>query len=218
LVWASVGTRAFIVLLEGRDGGDPLFLQVKEAQASVLEGLAGEPIHDHHGERVVNGQRLMQAVSVIFLGWHRVVGADGVKRDFYVRQLRDGKGSADIDAMRPRGLATYGEMCGWTLARAHARSGDRVAISAYLGAGPRHDRIRRDLRQPERTRLRSSPSRSRIRRNRGDSRHLRRVRLAQIAPTNQRNACPQDRRGDHQYQGRRIDPELVDGEPSDGSG
>lgn len=136
----SVGTRAFIVLLEGRDGRDPLFLQVKEAQASVLEGLTGAAIHDHHGERVVNGQRLMQAVSDIFLGWHRIVGADGVERDFYVRQLRDGNGSANIDTMRSRGLATYGKMCGWTLARAHARSGDRVAIAAYLGAGSAFDR------------------------------------------------------------------------------
>jgi uncharacterized protein (DUF2252 family) len=131
----SVGTRAYVVLLEGRDADDALFLQIKEAQPSVLAGLAGPSRHDHDGERVVTGQRMMQAVSDIFLGWHRIKGADGVARDYYVRQLRDWKGSADIDSMRPQGLALYARLCGWTLARAHARSGDRVAIAGYLGKG-----------------------------------------------------------------------------------
>jgi uncharacterized protein (DUF2252 family) len=131
----SVGTRAFVVLLQGRDADDALFLQVKEAQPSVLAGLAGTSRHDHDGERVVTGQRMMQAVSDIFLGWYRINGADGVARDYYVRQLRDWKGSADIDSMRPEGLALYARLCGWTLARAHARSGDRVALAGYLGKG-----------------------------------------------------------------------------------
>jgi uncharacterized protein (DUF2252 family) len=137
----SVGTRAWIALLLGRDGRDPLFLQLKEAQASVLEEFLGPSEFDDHGERVVSGQRLMQASSDIFLGWlHLASGLDGRPRDFYVRQLRDQKGSAEIEQMTPRGMATYGRMCGWTLARAHARSGDRVAIAAYLGKGSNFDR------------------------------------------------------------------------------
>lgn len=137
----SVGTRAWIALLLGRDGQDPLFLQIKEAQASVLEAYLGPSELDDHGERVVNGQRLMQASSDIFLGWlHLESGLDGRPRDFYVRQLRDQKGSAEIEQMTPRGMATYGRMCGWTLARAHARSGDRIAIAAYLGKGSNFDR------------------------------------------------------------------------------
>jgi uncharacterized protein (DUF2252 family) len=130
----SVGTRAWIALLLGRDGQDPLFLQIKEAQASVLEEFLGPSGFDNHGERVVAGQRLMQASSDIFLGWlHVESGFDGQERDFYGRQLKDWKGSAEIEQMRPAGLAAYGRLCGWTLARAHARSGDRIAITAYLG-------------------------------------------------------------------------------------
>ena len=129
----SVGTRAWILLMEGIDSGDPLFLQAKEAQASVLEEFAGASMYSNHGQRVVAGQHLMQGVSDIFLGWQRTTGFDGVDRDFYVRQLRDWKGSADPEAMIPSGMSIYAGLCGWTLARAHARSGDRVAIASYLG-------------------------------------------------------------------------------------
>ncbi len=135
----SVGTRAYIALLLGRDDQDALFLQFKEAQASVLERFAGKSRHANEGERVVSGQRLMQASSDIFLGWQRSTGSDGVRRDFYVRQLKDWKGSFDIDEAVAKGLALYGRTCGWTLARAHARSGDRIAIAAYLGRGDRFD-------------------------------------------------------------------------------
>jgi uncharacterized protein (DUF2252 family) len=133
----SVGTRAFIVLLEGRDQQDPLFLQVKEATTSVLEDHLPKSRYKHHGERVVRGQRMMQAASDIFLGWTE--GADAT-RHFYWRQLRDMKGSAEIEAMSPSGLATYANLCAWTLARAHARSGDPVAIAEYLGASDTFDR------------------------------------------------------------------------------
>ena len=137
----SVGTRAWIALLLGRDGQDPLFLQMKEAQASVLEEFLGASSFRNHGRRVVTGQRLMQASSDIFLGWvHVDAGLDGQARDFYGRQLRDWKGSAVIEQMMPTGLAQYGRLCGWTLARAHARSGDRIAIAAYLGKGSVFDR------------------------------------------------------------------------------
>jgi hypothetical protein len=137
----SVGTRAWIALLLGRDTSDPLFLQIKEAEASVMEPFLGPSEFSNHGERVVSGQRLMQAASDILLGWlHVPAGLDGQSRDFYVRQLKDWKGSAEIDQMRPSGLATYGRLCGWTLARAHARSGDRIAIAAYLGGGDAFDR------------------------------------------------------------------------------
>jgi uncharacterized protein (DUF2252 family) len=130
----SVGTRCWIVLMLGRDASDPLFLQVKEAERSVLEDFAGASEYANHGERVVAGQRLMQAASDIFLGWQRTgVDPDGRPHDFYVRQLRDEKFSADIEAMTAAGMRAYGELCGWTLARAHARSGDRIAIAAYLG-------------------------------------------------------------------------------------
>jgi uncharacterized protein (DUF2252 family) len=130
----SVGTRCWIVLMLGRDAGDPLFLQVKEAERSVLEDFGGASEYANHGQRVVAGQRLMQAASDIFLGWQRSqVDPDGRPHDFYVRQLRDGKLSADIEAMTATGMRAYGELCGWTLARAHARSGDRIAIAAYLG-------------------------------------------------------------------------------------
>jgi uncharacterized protein (DUF2252 family) len=130
----SVGTRAWVILMVGSDGVDPLLLQAKEAQASVLERFVGAGHYVNQGERVVAGQHLMQASSDIFLGWDRVIGLDGVERDFYVRQLRDWKGSVDTDQMVPRGMAIYGRLCGWTLARAHARSGDRIAIAAYLGS------------------------------------------------------------------------------------
>ena len=133
----SVGTRAFIVLLQGRDAHDPLFLQVKEATASVLEPYVRKSRYRQHGERVVQGQRMMQAASDIYLGWTK--GVD-VRRHFYWRQLRDMKGSALVEAMRPVGLTFYAGICGWTLARAHARSGDPVAIAAYLGDSDAFDK------------------------------------------------------------------------------
>ena len=137
----SVGTHAWVVLLLGRDGHDPLVMQVKEAQASVLERLLGPSEYANAGERVVAGQRMMQAVSDIFLGWlHVDVGIDGAPRDYYVRQLRDWKGSISVDGMTPRALNAYGALCAACLARAHARSGDRIAISAYLGGGESFDR------------------------------------------------------------------------------
>jgi uncharacterized protein (DUF2252 family) len=133
----SVGTRAFIILLEGRDEEDPLFLQVKEATASVLEDHLPKSSYKQHGARVVHGQRLMQAASDIYLGWTK--GAD-ITRNFYWRQLRDMKGSADVESMVPDGLRFYASICAWTLARAHARSGDPVAIAAYLGSSDKFDR------------------------------------------------------------------------------
>ncbi|HME02774.1 MAG TPA: DUF2252 family protein, partial [Solirubrobacteraceae bacterium] len=137
----SVGTRAWIALLLGRDGQDPLFLQMKEAEASVLEEFVEPSEFENHGERVVTGQRLMQASSDIFLGWlHVEEGLDGQERDFYGRQLKDWKGSAETEQMVPKGMAAYGRLCGWTLARAHARSGDRIAIAAYLGKSDAFDR------------------------------------------------------------------------------
>jgi uncharacterized protein (DUF2252 family) len=136
----SVGTRSWIALLLGRDDGDPLFLQIKEAEASVLEPYVKKAEYPHHGRRVVEGQRLMQSASDIFLGWDRATGEDGKARDFYVRQLWDGKLSADVDSMEPEVLSVYGEMCGSTLARAHARSGDRIAIASYLGNSDVFDR------------------------------------------------------------------------------
>jgi uncharacterized protein (DUF2252 family) len=135
----SVGTRAWILLLQGRDPSDPLLLQAKEAATSVLDGLAGPGKYEHQGERVVVGQRLMQAVSDIFLGWYRIEGIDGRDRDFYLRQLRDWKGSVEVEELIPDGMRAYGELCGWTLARAHARSGDRFAIAGYLGGGDAFD-------------------------------------------------------------------------------
>src|SRR6266487_3596484 len=131
----SVGTRCWIALLLGRDQNDPLFLQLKEAQPSVLEPFAGKSAYGNHGQRVVEGQRLMQAASDIFLGWTRIQGIDGVTRDFYVRQLWDWKESAPVEFMLPSGMTIYGQLCGWTLARAHACSGDRIAIAAYLDDG-----------------------------------------------------------------------------------
>jgi len=135
----SVGTRAWVLLLVGSDGTDPLLLQAKEAQESVLARFVGPSQYANEGERVVAGQHLMQASSDIFLGWDQVEGIDGVQRDFYVRQLRDWKGSADTDVMIPAGMTIYARLCGWTLARAHARSGDRIAIAAYLGSGKTFD-------------------------------------------------------------------------------
>jgi uncharacterized protein (DUF2252 family) len=131
----SVGTRCWVALLVGKDAGDPLFLQVKEAGPSVLEAATGPSVYPNHGQRVVEGQRLMQAASDIMLGWTHAVGLDGLERDFYVRQLWDWKVSADPATMRNAGLVVYAQICGWTLARAHARSGDAVAIGAYLGSG-----------------------------------------------------------------------------------
>jgi uncharacterized protein (DUF2252 family) len=137
----SVGTRAWIALFLGLDGGDPLFLQMKEAEASVLEEFLHRSEFRNHGERVVAGQRLMQASSDIFLGWlHVESGLDSQPRDVYGRQLRDWKGSAEVGQMVPKGMAVYGRMCGWTLARGHARSGDRIAIASYLGGGSSFDR------------------------------------------------------------------------------
>jgi len=136
----SVGTRAWIILMLGRDGGDPLFLQAKEAQTSVLEPYVGKSKYANAGQRVVEGQRLMQAASDIFLGWERVDGLDGVKRDFYIRQLRDWKGSWAPEAMTPAAMTVYGQLCTQVLARAHARSGDRIAIASYLGKGDQFDR------------------------------------------------------------------------------
>ena len=130
----SVGTRAWVILLTGGDDRDPLFLQAKEAGASVLEPYAGASRFRNHGRRVVEGQRLMQAAGDIFLGWCRAEGIEG-QRDFYVRQLWDWKRSAEIERLTPRGFELYARICGWTLARAHARSGDRVALAAYLGGG-----------------------------------------------------------------------------------
>ncbi|HYJ27582.1 MAG TPA: DUF2252 domain-containing protein [Nocardioides sp.] len=137
----SVGTRAWILLLEADGGQEPLFLQAKEAQRSVLADYCGASKYRNEGQRVVNGQHLMQAASDIFLGWQRVEsGLDGLERDFYVRQLRDWKYSAVIEQMVLPGLVAYAELCGWTLARAHARSGDRFAIAGYLGKTDKFDR------------------------------------------------------------------------------
>ena len=136
----SVGTQAWIMLLVGRDTGDPLFLQLKEAGPSVLEPYLGASAFSNNGQRVVEGQRLMQAASDIMLGWIRATDLHGAERDFYVRQLWDHKGSALVEAMNPKALGFYAEVCGKTLAKAHARSGDAVAIASYLGAGDSFDR------------------------------------------------------------------------------
>ena len=141
----SVGTRCYIMLMVGRDHNDPLFLQVKEAQASVLERFAGNSTYRHNGERVVAGQRLMQAATDIFLGWVRIKGLDGVTRDYYVRQFHDWKGGADVDSFLVPGAALYARICGATLARAHARWGDRIAMASYLGKGDAFDRAIADF-------------------------------------------------------------------------
>jgi hypothetical protein len=136
----SVGTRAFIMLLLGRNDADPLFLQFKEAEASVLEPFLGKSEFSNHGQRVVEGQRLTQAASDIMLGYIRAEGFDGIKRDFYVRQLWDAKGSALVELMEPRVMSMYATACGAELARSHARSGDAVAIASYLGTSDTFDR------------------------------------------------------------------------------
>jgi uncharacterized protein (DUF2252 family) len=141
----SVGTRCYIMLMVGRDDNDPLFLQTKEAEASVLERFIGKSTYSHHGQRVVAGQRLMQAATDIFLGWIRIKGLDGVTRDYYVRQFQDWKGGADIDSMLLPGATLYSRICGATLARAHARWGDRIAIASYLGNGDGFDRAIADF-------------------------------------------------------------------------
>ena len=141
----SVGTRAWIVLMDALDGVEPLFLQAKEAQPSVLAPYAGRSQYNNQGERVVAGQHLQQAQSDIFLGWARVTGANKVDRDFYVRQLRDWKFSVPIEQMIPEGMTVYARLCGWTLARAHARSGDRIALAAYLGGSAKFDQAIADF-------------------------------------------------------------------------
>jgi uncharacterized protein (DUF2252 family) len=135
----SVGTRAWVLLFTGRNGQDPLVLQMKEAQASVLEPYLGASVCQNHGERVVRGQRLSQAGIDVFLGWQRSTGLDGLDHDFYIRQLWDWKASIDLSTMDELGLRAYTRACGWSMARAHARSGDRLAIAAYLGAGAKFD-------------------------------------------------------------------------------
>ena len=141
----SVGTRAYVLLMDAADGVEPLFLQAKEAQPSVLADYAGRSQYTNQGERVVAGQHLQQAQSDIFLGWTRVPAPDGVDRDFYVRQLRDWKFSAPIELMVPAGMTVYARLCGWTLARAHARSGDRIALAAYLGSSAKFDQAVADF-------------------------------------------------------------------------
>ena len=143
----SVGTRAWVFLFVGRDGKDPLVLQAKEAQASVLEPYLGASEFENHGERVVRGQRISHAAIDLFLSWQRSEGLDGKEHDFYVRQLWDWKASIDLSTMTESGLHAYTRACGWSLARAHARSGDRLAIAAYLGS-------RLELRQGDRPLLR----------------------------------------------------------------
>ena len=141
----SVGTRCYLMLLVGRDDKDPLFLQVKEARASVLEPFLGRSAYRNHGERVVVGQRLMQGATDIFLGWQRIKGLDGLTRDYYVRQFHDWKGGANIDNLRVPGATFYGRLCAATLARAHARWGDRIAIASYLGKADTFDRAIADF-------------------------------------------------------------------------
>jgi uncharacterized protein (DUF2252 family) len=141
----SVGTRAWVLLMDSGDGGEPLFLQAKEAQPSVLAEYCGRSQYANQGERVVAGQHLQQAQSDIFLGWTRAQSPDGVDRDFYVRQLRDWKFSAPIEQMIPQGMTFYARLCGWTLARAHARSGDRIALASYLGGSAKFDQAIADF-------------------------------------------------------------------------
>jgi uncharacterized protein (DUF2252 family) len=135
----SVGTRCYILLLVGRDDDDPLFLQIKEAEPSVLEQYLGTSEYPHHGQRVVAGQKIMQASTDIFLGWQRIRGLDGVTRDYYIRQLHDWKGSVEVDRLRVAGAAHYARLCGATLGRAHARWGDRIAVASYLGQSDAFD-------------------------------------------------------------------------------
>ena len=173
----SVGTRAWIMLLLGRDGSDPLFLQFKEAEASVLEPFLGESQFANHGQRVVEGQRLTQAASDIMLGWIRAADLDGQDRHFYIRQLWDQKGSALVERMNPRAMTAYGELCGRTLAKAHARSGDAIAIASYLGKGQSFDRALASFAEtyarPERARLPGSARGRSLRPGHGRVRPLR---------------------------------------------
>jgi uncharacterized protein (DUF2252 family) len=141
----SVGTRCWIALMDAGDGTEPLFLQPKEAQASALAAYCGRSHYASHGERVIAGQLLMQAESDIFLGWTHVTGPDGVDRDYYVRQLKDWKFSFPIEQMIPSGMTVYAQMCGWSLARAHARSGDRIALASYLGGSDTFDQAIADF-------------------------------------------------------------------------
>ena len=142
---AAFGTTCWVLLLMGRGDADPVFLQVKEAQDSVLAPYAGKCRVSNQGQRVVEGQRLTQAASDIFLGWVRTIGLDNRQRDFYVRQLWDGKVSVDTANLTPATLAVYGRICAWTLARAQARSGDRIAIASCLGTGPTFDQAATDF-------------------------------------------------------------------------
>ena len=189
----SVGTRAWIILLLGRDEGDPLFLQAKEAQPSVLEAYVGASAFGNQGRRVVAGQQLMQAASDIFLGATQA-SSTGSERDFYLRQLRDGKGSADIERMVPTGMEAYAGMCGWTLARAHACSGDRIAIASYLGRTDRFEqargRVRRDLRRPERVGLPRAGGSRAHRPDQDRTRALTRPPSASRGPAPRRGALP----------------------------
>jgi len=141
----SVGTRCWIALMDAGDGTEPLFLQPKEAQASALAAYCGRSQYASHGARVVAGQLLMQAESDIFLGWTHVTGPDGVDHDYYIRQLKDWKFSFPIEQMLPPDLATYAGLCGWSLARAHARSGDRIALASYLGGSATFDQAIADF-------------------------------------------------------------------------
>ena len=177
----SVGTAAWVALLLGRDTRDPLFLQIKEAQRSVLEEFVGASEFENGGERVVAGQRIMQASSDIFLGWlHVPESVFGQERDYYVRQLRDWKGSVAVEAMDPRALSVYGQLCSATLAHAHARSGDRIAIASYLGRRrrlrPGGARVQRGLRGAERARLRRARSAAATRPRAGRPRAVMRLR------------------------------------------
>ena len=160
----------------GRDDNDPLFLQFKEAQASVLEPFLGKSQYAQHGQRVVEGQRMMQAAPDIMLGWERIVTIDGQKRDFYIRQLWDAKGSAEVELMDPSALEAYGRICGWTLARAHARSGDqnrdRRLSRQRRRLRPRHGLVRRDVRRPERAGLSRAAGGSGVRPRSGRARRL----------------------------------------------
>ena len=141
----SVGTRVWIVVMKGADENDPLVLQVKEAQESVLERFVGKSKFRQHGRRVVEGQRAMQTASDMLLGWCQLPGEDGKRKDYYVRQLWDGKGSIDLSLLSAKQLEALAQACGWTLAHAHARSGDRFAISAYLGKSDKFDKAIADF-------------------------------------------------------------------------
>jgi Uncharacterized protein conserved in bacteria len=194
----SVGTRAWILLFEGLNTGDPLFLQAKEAQSSVLEQYLGVSEYTNHGQRVVVGQRLMQAASDIFLGWQRTNGLDGVDRDYYVRQLRDWKGSFEVEGSRPDGAVIYARVCGWTLARAHARAGDRVAIASYRAATTPSTRPSPTSPPPTPTRTTATTRRYAPQSTPAASRHTK-----ANDPRSPLVGCPPTRRvGDHRWQRR----------------